>query len=110
MDRGIKYEQDKALNMILSLHTAALSKQLLTTMNLSNSAENQYAILQSTSEKEHIPETCHHSMTNEDYKKKITSMTVKELKAERRRQGIPEKGIYIKNDTQNQLLIYQTDC
>jgi hypothetical protein len=49
-------------------------------------------------------------MTNEDYKKKITSMTVKELKAERRQQGIPEKGIYLKNDTQNQLLIYQTDC
>jgi len=30
MDRGIKYEQDKALNMILSLHTAASSKQFLT--------------------------------------------------------------------------------
>jgi len=50
------------------------------------------------------------TMANEDYKKKIMSMTVKELKVERRRRGIPEKGVYLKNDIQNQLLNYQTDC
>lgn len=41
---------------------------------------------------------------DEDYKNRVMKMTVKELRAERRRRGIPDDGIYLKKDIQNQIL------
>lgn len=63
-----------------------------TSMRLSNSAEEGNREDSTTNNEE------------EDYKNRVMKMTVKELKAERRRRGIPHDGIYLKNDIQNQIL------